>query len=213
MQAPEQLPVTSEFTAQEDTRPFVDKSFAFHFRKDDKGKKRDSINIVAKVPTIYGLAEIFNRGGKDLTKMINLVEDAIEEHIRNVLTEGKDLTAANFPLDQATWEAYVAVPDTERKLRGIAKEIWEAFKADYEAVMPAIVGKSVEQIKRGAKLLIDERFSSIKSDKKVVAKLQEYLALYSQTPNAEQFADCLLFLNDKAEILLKADSTELLENI
>lgn len=203
----------------EDATPFVKRNTAFHFRsngKDAQGKpiKRETVNLLLSYPSVHGLVEIFNAGGKGLDKLVNLVSDAIDEQVRNVLTENVNFTAANFPADQGTWEAYVNVPDTERKLRGISKEVWSTFRTDYLAVMPAATGKDVVAIEKGARLMIDGRFSDCKTNKPVLAKLAEYLVLYANSsPNAENFADCVQTLYDKAETLQKADDSSLLDNI
>lgn len=203
--------------------PLVKRNITFPFRAPPavrnpdgsitQAKKRDSINLLIPFPTIHGIADIFNAGGKGLDKLVDLVGSAIQDHVRNVLTDNPTYTAANFPMDQATWEAFVAVPDAERKLRGIAKEVWAEFRKDYIAAVSKAAGKSVEVIEKGAKLMIDQRFSDVKTNKGVVAKLAEYLAIYSQTPNAENFSECVTFLYEKADTLLKADDSALLENL
>lgn len=205
----------TEATEATEGQTFIKKPVAFHFRKDDKtGIKRDSIELHVDVPTAEGLAEVFNEGGRGLQKVLMLMEDAICEHIRKVLSTNKTLTAATFPMDQATWQAFVDVPDAEAAARGIPKALWDEFKKDYIAVMPTLIGKSVEAVTTAAKILIDNRFSNVKTDKPVVSKLQEYLAIYAtKAPNAASFAACITALDDKATALLAAESSDLLDNI
>lgn len=205
--------------ATEDNAPVVKRNTPFHFRsngKDEKGNtiKRETVNLLLSYPTVHGLVDIFNAGGKGLDKLVNLVSDAIDEHVRNVLTENPQFTSANFPYELGTWEAYVNVPETERKLRGIAKEVWAAFRADYIAVITAATGKDQAVIEKGAKLMIDQRFSDVKSNKKALGKLAEYLTIYAEkSTQAENFADCVTTLYEKADALLKADSDALADNI
>jgi len=199
--------------------PIVKRNTPFHFRsngKDEKGNpiKRDTVNLLLSYPTVHGLVDIFNAGGKGLDKLVGLVSDAIDEHVRNVLTENTTFTSANFPYELGTWEAYVNVPETERKLRGIAKEVWAAFRADYISVITVATGKEQAVIEKGAKLMIDQRFSDVKSNKKALGKLAEYLTIYAEkSTNAESFADCVTTLYEKADALLKADSDALADNI
>lgn len=190
------------------------KPITFHFRENRETKtKRPSITIDVAVPTIDGLAEIYNAGGRSLAKVLAVVEDAIIEHVRNVLTDRPEIVQGQFPADQATWEAYVAVPDAERAIRGISKEVWDAFKKDYLAVMPALTGKKPETIALGAKAMIDNRFSAVKTDKKAIGILQNYLAIYMQSANAENFLECVSTLDEKATTLLAADTSSLAENL
>lgn len=204
---------------EENTAQIVKRNTPFHFRsngKDEKGNpiKRDTVNLLLSYPTVHGLVEIFNEGGKGLDKLVGLVSSAIDEHVRNVLTENPTFTSANFPYELGTWEAYVNVPETERKLRGIAKEVWTAFRADYIATIMAATGKDQAVIEKGAKLMIDQRFSDVKSNKKALGKLAEYLTIYAdQSANAENFADCVTTLYEKADALLKADTDALADNI
>lgn len=185
----------------------------FFFRADKTGKKRDTIRLNLAVPTVDGIAEIYNQGGKGVAKLRSFIEDALAEMARNILNENPNMTAANFPADAVNWEAFLALPEPEAAIRGIPKETWEAFQADYEAVMPGLLNKPIETVKLASTHLIKHRFANVKSDKKVISKLQEYLAIYAQSDNAENYADCIVFLDNKANELLKADSSALLENL
>ena len=192
---------------------WTNKETSFYFRKDEKGVKRETITLNLPVPTENGIADIFNQGGKSLGKLISLVETAIREHVKIVIDANPSFTSTNFPMSEASWEAYLAVPEAEAKSRGISKETWEAFKQDYISVMPALIGKTVKAVENAASILVDKRFSNVKTDKAVLAKLQEYLAIYAGTANAENFAECIAVLDDKATALLAADSSDLLNNI
>jgi hypothetical protein len=105
------------------------------------------------------------------------------------------------------------MPDSEKRGRGIAKEIWEEFAADYLAVMPGITGKTAEQIGLAAKLLLN-KFQQVKSNKPVIQKLKEQLAIYTNgSPNAETYFDCVKFLDEKADSLLQANEAAMLANL
>lgn len=196
--------------------PLIDyKDYKFSFRKDKFGNVRSAVEVKLPVPSVEGIAEIFNNGGKGLDYLVSLVHDSIAAHVRNILNDDNDekITSANFPYEQATWEAMVNTPEAERRGRGIPKEIWEAFAEDYIAQMPAVTGKSVDVVSLAAKHLLN-KFQAVKTDKPVLRKLKDYLAVYiNQTPNAEQFVECVKFLDEKADTLLAADDSALLDNL
>jgi acetylornithine deacetylase/succinyl-diaminopimelate desuccinylase-like protein len=86
--------------------------------------------------------------------------------------------------------------------------------ANYCEADDAESGKDKVVIEKGAKLMIDQRFSDVKSNKKALGKLAEYLTIYAEkSANAENFADCVTTLYEKADALLKADSDALADNI
>jgi hypothetical protein len=79
--------------------------------------------------------------------------------------------------------------------------------------MPSITGKTEEQVTLAAKLLIT-KFNSVKTNKPVIKKLKEQLGVYiNGSPNAEQFIDCVKFLDEKADALLAADEAAMLANL
>jgi hypothetical protein len=105
------------------------------------------------------------------------------------------------------------MPKGERRGGGISKDQWEAFSADYCAVMPGLTGKATEMVKRAAALYV-QRLTSVKTNKPVLGRLNEQLAIYTQSaPNAEQFIDVLTFLTEKINTLLNASDEELLNNL
>lgn len=206
---------TAPMQANPTHNPYVDvKEFKFNFRKDDLGNKRPSIEVKLPVPSVEGIAKIFNEGGKGLETLVSLVHEAIGNHVRSLLNddEKQEITAANFPYDQATWDAFINVPEGEKRGRGIAKEIWDAFGKDYIEQMPAVTGKTLEQVTLAAKLFLS-KFQPVKTNKVVIAKLKDQLGIYMQTANAEQYVDCIKFLDEKADLLLQADESALLENL
>ena len=141
------------------------------------------------------------------------VADVVASQARSILNDNETMTAANFPLEQTIWEFIANMPDAEKRGRGIPKETWEEFAADYLSVMPGITGKTEEQVTLAAKLFIT-KFNSVKTNKPVVKKLKEQLAIYlNGSPNAEQYIDCVKFLDEKADALLAADEAAMLANL
>jgi hypothetical protein len=189
------------------------KPFKFSFRKDNLGNTRPAVEVNLPMPSVEGIAKIFNDGGKGLDTLVAIVSNAITDHVRGILSDDDAITSANFPYDQATWEAFVNVPEAEKRGRGIAKEVWTSFGEDYIAQMPALTGKKQEFVDLAAKLLLN-KFQTVKTNKPVIEKLKAQLAIYlNGSPNAEQFVECVKFLDEKADLLLKLDESALLENL
>lgn len=190
------------------------KNVKFHFKKDQLGNKRDTVELdKLPVPSVEGIVEILQAGGKQLELLLSAVAEVVIAQARSLLNDNETMTAATFPLDQLSWEAIASMPEAEKRGRGIPKELWEQFANDYITVMPALTGKTAEQVGNAAKLFIN-KFQAVKTNKQVLGYLQEQLAIYiSNSSNAEEFADCVKFLNDKAETLLAADDSALLNNL
>jgi hypothetical protein len=189
------------------------KEYKFHFKKDNLGNKRETIELNLAVPSVEGVIRILETGGKQLDLLLAAVGDVIASQARSILNENEAMIASAFPLEQCSWEAIANMPEAEKRGRGIPKEVWEDFAADYLSVMPGVTGKTEEQITLAAKLLVN-KFNSVKTNKPVVKKLKEQLAIYTNgSPNAEQFSDCIKFLDEKAEALLAADEAAMLANL
>lgn len=192
------------------------KPFKFHFKKDDLGNKRATVELNLPVVTIEGIVGILESGdAKQQGLLLSCIEDVITSQARNILNDAGNeaMTAETFPLDQCTFEAIANLPDAEKRGRGIAKEVWEEFAADYLSTMPALTGKKQEAIELAVKLFIT-KYSTIKTNKPVLKKLQGELAIYTNgSPNAEQFSECIKFLNEKAQTLIDTDETALLANL
>lgn len=194
------------------------KEYKFHFKtvKDkDSGieTKRPTIELKLPVPSIEGIIKILEAGGKQLELLQSAVGDIIVAQARSLLSDNENMTAENFPSGQCTWEFIANMPEAEKRGRGIPKEVWEEFAADYIEVMPAITGKTAEQVALAAKLFLN-KFQQVKTNKPVIGKLREQLAIYANnSKQAENYADCIKFLDDKANDLLEADETALLANL
>lgn len=190
------------------------KDFKFHFKKDKElGNKRESIELKLPTPSVEGIIAIIEKGGKGLDLLLGAAADVIVSQARNILNDNEEMKADSFPFEQCTWEFIANLPDAEKRGRGIPKETWEEFAADYTAVMPGLTNKKVEQVALAAKLLVT-KYNNVKTNKPVIKLLMEQLALYSTgSPNAEQYQDCIKFLQEKGEALLKADPAAMLANL
>lgn len=194
------------------------KEYKFHFKtvKDKESgieTKRPTIEMKLPVPSVEGIIAILEAGGKELELLQSAVESIIVSQARSILGDNENMTAETFPLDQCLWNFIANMPEAEKRGRGIPKEVWEEFAADYIEVMPAITGKTSEQVALAAKLFLN-KFQQVKTNKPVITKLREQLAVYANnSKQAENFIDCIKFLDDKAEDLLQADETALLANL
>jgi len=198
---------------------FLDeKEVKFNFRtvKDDATgleSKRPSVELKIGVPSVEGIIAILEAGGKQLEMLQEAVAEVVISRAREIVADKEDVNALNFPYADLSWEAIANLPKAERKGRGIAKEIWDDFAKDYIATMPAVTGKTAEQVGNASKILLN-KFSAVKSNKPVISLLKGQLGMYiNSSANAEQFADCVEFLLQKAQTLLDADEATLLGNL
>lgn len=203
--------------------PLVDeKEVTFTFRKTKDSEtgvetKRESIIGKIRVPSVEGIVKILENGGKELELLQSAVESTITDYAKQVLGDDPKITSDNFPTDSITWEAIANLPDTDRRGRGIAKEVWESFLESYIETMPAVTGKSVEIIKKQASHL-SNKFQVFKTHEKkneLLPKFIELLSLYANSaPEAEQYAAPIEFLIKKAEEYMATDkSVDLAENL
>jgi hypothetical protein len=201
-------PVHANFDNKVDSR-----EFKFHFRKDDLGNKRASVELKLPVPSVEGVIDILSKGGKQLDLLLDTIADVIAAQARAYVDETQDVTQDNFPHHKATWEYISNLEKAARRGGGIPKETWEAFAKDYIEVMPSITGKTTEAISNGAKILLN-KFSAVKTNKPVINLLKAQVSLYlSNSTNAEQFTDCIEFLLNKADTLLNMTEADLLANL
>lgn len=197
----------------------VDKvAVKFNFRKvKDEAtgleSKRATVELELPLMSVEGIVKVFEAGGKQLELLVEAVREVQISRAREIVSEKEDISAANFPYEAISWEAIANLPKAERRGGGIPKETWEEFSKDYIAVMPSVTGKTVEQISNAAKILLN-KFQSVKTNKPVLKLLKDQIAIYAnQSPNAEQYADCIAFLVDKADTFVSMDDAALLANL
>lgn len=197
-----------------DTGPIKKVNQKFHFKKDKLGVKRETLSLDLNYPTLDGVINAL-ADPKQAEFIIDVLSDEIYKAARLQVGDETKPVNKQEELDESklTLEFLANQPKAERTGGGISKEIWEEFAKDYVEVMPAATGKSADQVSNAAKLLL-AKFQPVKTNKKVIAFLQEQLALwFSSTPNAEDYTECFDFLNEKAKTLLAADEASLLANL
>jgi hypothetical protein len=203
--------------------PLVDtKELTFNFRKvknEETGveSKRESVTARIAIPSVEGIIKILENGGKGLELLLSAVEATITDYAKQRLADDPTLTSANFPAAEVLWDVIANLPETERKGRGIAKEVWEDFVKSYIEIMPSVIGKPVEVVKKQASILA-QKFQPLKNHEKkndLLPKFIEMLTLYANNaPDAEQFTAPIEFLVKKAEEFMNADnSANLADNL
>lgn len=208
---------------QANHNPLVDvKENTFTFRKtkdEETGVETKRPNIVAKlpVPSVEGLVKIMEGGGKGLELLLSAAEGIIVDYAKQLINDDPSITTENFPADAISWDIIANLPDTERRGRGIPKEMWEDFFKSYIETMPAVIGKSVDVVNKQAAIMA-QKFQPLKNHEKkqdILPKFIEMLSLYaSNSPDAEQFSGPIEFLLKKAEQFMTAENnTDLTANL
>lgn len=215
--SPEQLAELKE-AIKNNTEFEVDvKEVNFHFKKQtDKEtgveSKRESLLLAIPYPSVDGIVAIMERGGKGLELLVDAVESIVTSQAREIINEDikMELNAANFPVEQLSWEHIANIPKATRRGGGIPKEVWEAFAEDYLEVMPAATGKNIEQITNMTKILLN-KLSSVKTAEPILLMVKEQLAIYAESTAAlDDFAECVEFLINKADTFLNVSPEDLL---
>jgi hypothetical protein len=198
MNAPQavQSAIDSTFTMEE---------FTFRFKKDKLGNQRPTVKFKAPVPSDEGVAQILTSGD---VKQFGLIRDAMYDVVRDVLAghvaENESLTQETLDLSKLTWAAIANMPKEDRRSSTIPEELWTAFTAEYIAVMPGLTGKSVDAV-TNATMVYAKKFAPWKSQKEVIRKLKEQLALFAGHPSAEPYTEILDLLVRRADTYLAAD--------
>lgn len=186
------------------------KDFTFHFKKDKLGNKRPSVELKLPVPSVEGIVAILEKGGKELELLQDAIYDVIRSQAASIVSDDEKISQATFPSAQVLWSAIANMPKADRRSSAIDATVWEAFAKDYIDTMPGVTGKSVEAV-TNATVVYLKKFSIVKTNKDVIGKLKDQLALYMEhSKNVEQFGEILELLVSKADSYLNANDVELL---
>lgn len=214
----------------------VEMRFGFRTIEDKESgvkTKRQEVNVKLPVLNFDGVAQILtdyataanavqqNPTDENAQKTLQLikpsydllmsaVQGVYESAIKDYLGDNEKVTTTDFPYDQFTWEAIANQPESERRGRGIAKEVWEDFLKSYINVMPGAMGKDKKVIEKQAAIL-GQKLNPLKNheDKeKILPKFKDALTVYMNVAgeDAETYAACVDFLNKKIDNLLTANS-------
>jgi hypothetical protein len=207
------IPVDFNFKSVEVTDPATG-----DVEKDEKGqpkkKRRPTLKLVLKLLTLEGIAKVLTEGtDKQQELLLEAVRKVQLDQARDIISEDESVKQDNFPMEKLDWDFISNMPKAERRGGGISKDTWEAFAADYLAVMPAVTQKPVDTIKKHTVIYLS-RFQLVRDRKEVLEFLNAQLALYiANSPNAEQFTDCVDFLVNKAEQFMKFDPADYVKNL
>lgn len=175
---------------------------------------REAVTLVVPYPTsVEAIVAILEKGGKELAMLQDAIEVIINDQVRELLYADTSINASNLDYSKCTWEYIANIPAAERKGNGIPKAAWEAFAADYLAIMPAVMGVEESKVAAAVKLYLG-KLQAIKTNKPVLNAVIELLGMYAEkSPNAADHAECLSFLLDKASSFLNTDDSTLLANL
>jgi len=190
---------TSEVNTNEAT---VLQKFTYRFKKDKLGNKRAPVELTLPVPTIAGIVDILKAGGKELELLNDAIYGVIKSVAGEIVADNANISQETFPVAQVLWSAIANMPKAERAT--IPQEQWDGFVQDYLAVMPGLTGKSAEQVGLATQIYL-KKFAMVKTNKPILGKLKEQLALYVETPNAENYSDVLELLLRRVDAYLSAE--------
>jgi hypothetical protein len=204
----------------------VEMKFGFRTKKDETSgveTKRPAVEVKLPVLSFEGLVSVLKNAGTEAgKKQYELLQQAVqgvyEANIKDFLADNENITSENFPISSFTWEALANQPESERRGRGIAKEVWEDFIKSYIGVMPGLTGKPEENIKKQAAILA-QKLNPLKNheDKeKILPNFKQALTVYlnGAGADAETYAGCVEFLMNKADTLLNAEkNADLMANL
>jgi hypothetical protein len=193
---------------------YIPSEMEFRFKKDKLGNKRPNVKVTAKTLSLAGLVGVLNKGDE---KEVNLVLEYVNSAFRDVIADkvGDDETFDQTKLDamKLDWTFIANMPKEDRRSSSIAKEVWEAFVADYIAVMPGLTNTSAEATALATEIYV-KKMAPAKSNKPVLERLKQRLAMYAETSRAEEFSEILELLVRRIDTYMKADQPELVaENL
>lgn len=209
--------IKTNYNFDVDVKPVLFR-FKTSVEKDAEGNtvsetKRDPLELPLPIPSVKGIVDILEEGGKPLELLMDAVESIVIQTARAMISEDNTINAVTLPVDKLSWSAIANMPKAERSGGGIAKEVWEDFASDYIKTMPEVQGKTVEQVTNAAKIL-QNKLAAVKTNKPVLSKMVEFLTVYiSNSKRADEFTGCVEFLVNKADKLINTTPEELLANL
>lgn len=194
------------------------KPVRFNFKKQvDKVSKietvREPVELAIAMPSVQGVLAILETGGKELELLMDSIESVVVAASRDIIAEDTTINAANFPTDKVTWKAIANMPKAQRRGGGIPKETWEAFGQNYQEVMPEVTGKSQEATANMVRILVS-KLGNVKTNIPVLELAIQQLAIYAEnSPQFEEYAECVEFLLEKADSLVNVSPEDLLAGL
>lgn len=185
---------------------------------DEAGKEkveaenRKPLELYLPVPT-HDALNAMAVGSKEW----DLVQDAMADYVYRAAKEQVDgddnISQDTLDLSKLDWSFIANLPKAERTGGGIPASVWEEFEKDYIDVCINKLGHDAAKVPMQAALFVD-RLNKVKTNKPVIAKMQEALAgWFGATDKAEDFIKVFEYLDKKATDLLEADETALLAKL
>jgi hypothetical protein len=204
-----QMSDTANTTHQTSAAPLnAMRQFTFHFKKqktlDAEGEmiKRPSVILDVPVPTYDGLIVAIGNDSKVSTFLLDLIEEAIKDQVRDMLVDSDKPVQRQEDLDvkKLTLEYIANIPKSERAGGNIPKETWEAFEKDYIEVMYTEARPKASI--NAAKVFL-AKLAPARTDKVSLALLQSRLAEWlTRSSNTDDFMDIYKYLDDRISMLL-----------
>lgn len=193
---------------------------------DDKGQpktkdfKRPTLTVQIPLLTKAGVIAALSADDKTTELVIDAVNAQIQDRARAIINDKIDvdpnivLKIEDLPIEQLSLAAIASLPKSERGA-GLAKELFQAFVADYKVMMqsPEAIAlfsdkkpRSPDILEKHA-ILLAGKFNQVKSRKDVVGQMQGFLDVWAQvTPNLEEHSQVYEFLQSKANAIMQGES-------
>lgn len=176
--------------------------------------KRPTVALQIPIPTAAGLIRALHTE-KNIEYVLQLVEDAIVAAARDQVS--REINPVNtqeeLDLSRLTIDYLANEPASDRKGRGIAKEVWQDFAADYIDIMPALINRPKDKVENAAKMFL-QKLQPVKGNKVILGALSGYLDTWAaNTPNLDAFQECYKFLSEKLDTFLKVTEEDMLASL
>jgi len=205
-----------------------DKEVDVHFKKEKiknaagevigEGKKLPSIKLNVPVPSMEGILEIIQAGGKELELLQDAIFDQVYGQLRTLVNDIRsknpdtdEIKPEQIDLKQLAWSVIANLPKGERRGLGISDDDWDSFAADYRSIMPKVTGKDLDRIEKHIQLF-KKKFYPCRNDKKALQVLHDALQLWAaNTSLMEDNQEVYEYLKGRAETLLAEEEKVLAE--
>lgn len=188
--------------------PELDKEGKETGKEVQKVDVRASREIKLNIPvlSVEGVVEVFEKGGRGLEFLMEVVHDVFLDRARDILAEDENMTADNFPFDQLTWEAIANLPkEVRRGAANIAKEDWDNFATAYQNFMTS-VGLKKEAVSRQASVF-KQKLRPIATRKDVLPQFALLLNIFLQKcPQAGEYTEVIEYLQKANKKYMEAEA-------
>lgn len=203
------------------------KEVAFHFKKEKikdadgkvigEGKKLPTVKIGVPVPTLEGVLQIVQAGGKEAELLLDAIQEVVVAQARTLINEirakapDQEIKPEQLDTKQLLWSIIANIPKAARRGLGISEEDWDEFAADYRAIMPGVTGKDKDRIEKHIQLF-KKKYQPCRNDKKALQVLKEALQVWAANTSAmEDNQEVYEYLSNRVDTLLQEEEKVLAE--